>query len=134
MSNPTEKSLTTESPKVTYDALKSLCENNAKYFATDESDYGKRLHKAFLEIVEHIEVMGPMVIKINSVANLYDFDENTPGNGFRSFLSIVDSSISYGLQLSHKVCLKRDNIIFRKGTLTRYSYFKELSRSLQFLL
>lgn len=119
MSNLNEEQPSTHSPKVTHDALKNLCENNATFFAKDESEYGKRLHKAFTDIIGHIDAIGPMVFKINSIAKYYDFDEDTPGNGFRSFLSIVDSSISYGLQLSHKVCLKRDNLLFRKGNMTR---------------
>lgn len=121
MSNVYEDS-EVKSPKVTHDALKNLCENNITFFAKDESEYGQRLHKAFQDIIKHINAIGPMVNKINSVAKHYDFDEDTPGNGFRSFLTIVDSSISYSLQVSHKVCLKRDNLLFRKGNMTRYIF------------
>lgn len=110
---------TAESLKVTHDALRILCENNLAFFAKDDSDYGKRLHKAFTDIIDHIKTIGPMVLEIGSIVKYYDFDDDTPGNGFRSFLLIVDASISYGLQLSHRVCVKRDNIIFRKGSITR---------------
>lgn len=120
MSQSTENISTKESPKVTHDALKNLCENNAAYFANDNSEFGRRLHKAFNEIIEHINTINPMVIEVNSIVKYYDFDEETPGNGFRSFLVVVDASVSYGLQLCHKVCLKRDKIMFRKGTMTRY--------------
>lgn len=119
MSFISENILPKESPKVTHDALINLCENNAAYFANDDSEFGRRLHKAFTEIIEHINNIAPMYCDINSIVKHYDFDEDTPGNGFRSFLIVVDASVSYGLQLSHKVCLKRDKLIFRKGNITK---------------
>lgn len=108
-----------ESIKVVDDALKDLCQNNATYFSTDETEIGQRLTRAFNDIIQHVTEIEPMVEQINQVAALYDFDEHTPGNGFRSFLSVVRGSVTYTIQMSSRVCLKRDNILFRKSNIVR---------------
>lgn len=46
---------------------------------------------------------------------LYDFDDQTPGNGYRSFVIIAQISIKHALQLCNYVAVNKDFIIFRKG-------------------
>ncbi|CAG4953093.1 unnamed protein product [Colias eurytheme] len=98
-----------------YEALKDSCQNNAQYFQPDESENGQRLYQGFMTLIDHIETVWPLVDRVRKVAPTYDFDAKSPGNGYRSFVSVVDSCILHGLKLSRQVCTGRDALLFRKG-------------------
>ncbi|XP_045499576.1 hormone-sensitive lipase isoform X2 [Colias croceus] len=98
-----------------YEALKESCQNNAQYFQPDESENGQRLYQGFVTLIDHIETVWPLVDRVRKVAPTYDFDAKSPGNGYRSFVSVVDSCILHGLKLSRQVCTGRDALLFRKG-------------------
>ncbi|CAG9583324.1 unnamed protein product [Danaus chrysippus] len=111
-----------------YEALKDSCQNNASYFQPDDSENGQRLYQGFMTLIDHIDTVWPLVDHVRKVAPLYDFDAKSPGNGYRSFVSVVDSCVLNGLKLSRQVCTGRDALLFRKG------YFvKEVESSGQLL-
>lgn len=99
--------------------LQDLCINNAEYFATDSSENGQRLYISFMCIRDTIASISPKITHITREAPHFDFDENTPGNGYRSFLSVLSSAVNYAIQLNKKVCLKRETTFFRKTQLTK---------------
>lgn len=99
--------------------LKNLCAKNAEYFAKDSSENGQRLYISFLAIKEGVEQIWPTVSKVRDVSPKYDFDENTPGNGFRSFVSVFDSAIKYAIELNKKIISKRDSLLFQKAFVTK---------------
>lgn len=119
MSEYVNKGKTEENQEITHEALKDLCTNNALYFKDDNTENGQRLYTAFLAINDNIENIWPIILRIRSVASDYDFDENTPANGYRSFLKIFYSAVNYGIQLNKNVCLKRDSVLFRKAFFTK---------------
>jgi hormone-sensitive lipase len=96
------------------DALISLCESNAEVFRLDDSESGQRLSAAFYAMTDHISTLRPLIEQVRAVAPSYDFDSNTPGNGYRSFVTIVDSFIIHGMGLARKVEASKKNIFFRK--------------------
>ncbi|XP_023945668.2 hormone-sensitive lipase isoform X2 [Bicyclus anynana] len=98
-----------------YEALKDSCQNNATYFQPDDSENGQRLYQGFMTLIDHIDTVWPLVDHVRKVAPLYDFDAKSPGNGYRSFVSVVDSCVLHGLKLSRQVCTGRDALLFRKG-------------------
>ncbi|KAJ0176026.1 hypothetical protein K1T71_008200 [Dendrolimus kikuchii] len=98
-----------------YEALKDSCQNNATYFQPDDSENGQRLYQGFMTLIDHIDTVWPLVDHVRKVAPLYDFDTKCPGNGYRSFVSVVDSCVLHGLKLSRQVCTGRDALLFRKG-------------------
>lgn len=71
--------------KLNHEELKELCSANSEYFAKDSSENGQRLYLSFLAIIDNIDLIWPKVLNIRKVAADYDFDEETPGNGYRSF-------------------------------------------------
>lgn len=99
--------------------LSESCSNNAIYFSTDSSENGQRLYISFLSIIDHLEQLTPKIEKIESCMHKFDFNENTPGNGYRSFISIVEGAIIYALDLALKIQQKRDSVLFRKTSLTK---------------
>ncbi|XP_061718416.1 hormone-sensitive lipase [Cydia pomonella] len=102
-----------------YEALKDSCQNNATFFQPDDSENGQRLYQGFMTLIDHIDTVWPLVDHVRKVAPQYDFDATSPGNGYRSFVSVVDSCVLHGLKLSRQVCTGRDALLFRKGYFVR---------------
>lgn len=102
-----------------YQVLKDLCMNNAQYFQQDETENGQRLHAGFLVLIDQVDMITPMVDEVRNVAPQFDFDEDTPGNGYRSFVSVVDMCVQHGVKLSRLVCDSRDSFLFRKSFYMR---------------
>lgn len=99
--------------------LKELCTVNADYFARDSSENGQRLYICFLAIKDELDLLWPKMLLIQEQVHYYDFDENTPGNGYRSFLSVASLAINYAKELSANVEAKKDSVLFRKSTMTK---------------
>lgn len=99
--------------------LKKLCLENAECFTKDSSENGQRLYISLLSIRDTVEQIWPTVTRLRDVASKYDFDENTPGNGFRSFIGVFDSAINYAIELNKKVAAKKDGLIFIKNFVAK---------------
>ncbi|GBP41813.1 Hormone-sensitive lipase [Eumeta japonica] len=102
-----------------YEALKESCYNNATYFQSDDTENGQRLYEGFMTLIDHIDSVWPLVDHVRKVAPSYDFDVSCPGNGYRSFVSVVDSCVLHSLKISRVVCTSRDALLFRKGHFVR---------------
>ncbi|KRT79495.1 hypothetical protein AMK59_6970 [Oryctes borbonicus] len=113
------KKSNSENTNVTHEALKDLCTNNAVYFKEDNTENGQRLYTAFLAVNDNIEKIWVISARLKAIVSDYDFDENTPANGYRSFLGVIDSAVQYGIQLNRTVCLKRESVLFRKAFFTK---------------
>ena len=113
-------SFTTASPVYAmYKVLKDLCLNNAQFFQQDESENGQRLHAGFLALIDQVDMITPMVDEVRKVAFKFDLDENTTGNGYRSFVAVVDICVQHGVRLSRLVCDSRESFLFRKSFYMR---------------
>lgn len=105
---------------INFDTLKELCQNNANYFLNDNSENGQKLYCCFLLMKESVDKLLPIITELQVIVPKYDFDEKTPGNGCRSFLITINYAILHGIQVNKRVCLKRDSVLFRKSTITKY--------------
>lgn len=99
--------------------LKSLCTSNADFFSKDRSENGQRLYISFLAIIDAIEALYPKVVDIGKRAEEFDFDENTPGNGYRSYINVFSIAVKYAIDLSQKIMWRRSSLLFRKTVLTK---------------
>lgn len=73
------------------------------------------LRQNFQEIWELAEEISEVVEQINGFAGAYDFDEKTLGNGYRSFVFIVEKAVERVLKISKSLQKKRENVFFRKS-------------------
>lgn len=73
----------------------------------------------YIGIVDQVNSILPLVADIEKIMQLYDFDENIPGNGYRSFVVIAQASFKHAIQLCKYVALNKDSLIFRKGVYTK---------------
>lgn len=99
-----------------YGVLEDLCENNADYFKNDTSNVGKNIRSTVLSIATNVDTVKPLVEHFRSIYAAYDFDENTPGNGYRSYVTMVDNFVVYGIKINRQVCQSRNSYFFRRGT------------------
>lgn len=87
-----------------------ICEN--RDFFGNNGDKFKNLTLTLSELNESVENLFPKVSKISLIAPEYDFDAETPANGFHSFVDFFTSAIKE----IHEICLKlkssRSNKIF----------------------
>lgn len=112
-----------------YHDLENLCLKNAVFFKDDPSERGQRLHAALLAWIDWIHLAKELVDKIRVFMHEYDFDEHTPGNGYRSFVIVTGACIDYGLKILQNLTATRGTMFFRKKF-----YMKEVESCSQLLL
>ncbi|XP_060948937.1 lipase, hormone-sensitive a isoform X2 [Limanda limanda] len=83
--------------KVVFAALETVCEDNfSALCGSSESPHGtsaSRLVTCLREIQGHGRALEPVVASLNAVYHLYDFDEQTPGNGYRTLVKVLQSCL-----------------------------------------
>lgn len=98
-----------------------MLEDNIAHFKNDDSEHGQRLHSGFVVLKENLNKVTVLSESVKKEAPLYDFDSDTPGNGFRSFNNIVQQATVCVFDLCKQVCTTRDSILrFRKGHFVRW--------------
>lgn len=100
---------------VLYDALADICQNNVKYFECDDSEMGQRFLCAFRGIIDHVTVARQFVAKITTFVHEYDFDENTPANGYRSYIKATQACINHTVKVCKYIAQNRSYLLFRKN-------------------
>ncbi|CAG0903634.1 unnamed protein product [Cyprideis torosa] len=109
-------------PPSSSELLRQLYEHvqeQVEYFKNDSSHTGQKLYDGFLLILKELEEIDRKLPGLRQVSQEFDFDEETPGNGYRSFLLIVDKAMAHCLDLSQKIELKRTGRLFKKGFYSR---------------
>lgn len=121
MTNPNNVTVRSESDvnldkhKYKIDTLKELCSNNAEHFAKDSSENGQRLFISFLAMKEVVDQMWPKIVNIEARVDEFDYDKDTPGNGYRSYLLVIQMAIELCINVNERVLQKKDSVLFRKG-------------------
>lgn len=96
-------------------ALRDMCRANVEYFTSHQDENSVRIKAALLAILEHLDQLQPLYREIAKVAPHFDFDEETPGNGYRSFLLLIDRCIMHSGQICRKMYYQKDSMLFRKS-------------------
>lgn len=103
-----------------YDELGELCKENIIYFTTDERNGSTAIALSFEQLFENIGCIKPLVYELRNVCHLYDFDPSIPGNGYRSYVTVVDLFIVHCIKICNQIAANRDNYFFRKSFYTKY--------------
>ncbi|XP_030566325.1 hormone-sensitive lipase [Drosophila novamexicana] len=111
-----------------YHKLYADCQEHAAYFAKDHTEYGQRLHAAQIAWQDFIVLANRLVLQIEAFAHEYDFDECTPGNGYRSFIYVTNACITHGRSICQQLLATRATLFFRKKF-----YMKEVEACSQLL-
>lgn len=97
------------------DELIRMSVSNVEFYKLDQSSIGVKLHMIFSNIIELIEKSLPVINVIERLAGVYDFDENTRGNGYRSFVYIFDCAAIHTEKICRYIADNRGNLLFRKS-------------------
>ncbi|GMT07176.1 hypothetical protein PENTCL1PPCAC_29350, partial [Pristionchus entomophagus] len=92
-----------------------LSKDNADHFCKCPTwtGYGSRIIECCTEIKDAMPKLEDVVSQLQEVAPRYDFDEKTPGNGYRSLVCIADTVLLHLVSLL-KLCVEqRTQIMFR---------------------
>lgn len=122
MTNPNNVNVRSESGAVNLDkqeykinTLKIISTQNAEHFVKDTTENGQRLFISFSSMNEAVDQMWPKIIYIEGRVEEFDFDKDTPGNGYRSYLRVVKLAIELCITVNERVAQKKDSVLFRKG-------------------
>ncbi|XP_017757856.1 PREDICTED: hormone-sensitive lipase-like isoform X2 [Eufriesea mexicana] len=96
-------------------ALRELCHANAEYFGSHQDENSVRIRAALMAILDHLVQLQPLYKEISRIAPLFDLDVQTPGNGYRSFLVLIDKCIIHSRSICHQIYCQKDSIFFRKS-------------------
>ncbi|KAH6931092.1 hypothetical protein HPB50_022202 [Hyalomma asiaticum] len=93
--------------------LLSLIEDNVYFFECARSDFGQRFSSQFGDLHDAVMQLRDDCALIARKAHLYDFDADTPGNGYRTCLIIVNRFLPICIKLCRHVVASRDSMFFR---------------------
>ena len=95
--------------------LITMCMNNVEHYTTDKSFAGTRLCFNFEKMKDYLDKSVPVIKEIEEFAPYYDYDENTPGNGYRSFVFIFECALKYAMKTCQYITENRASLLFRKN-------------------
>ena len=95
-------------------ALRELSRANSKYFTPHQDESGIRISAAHSVLTDYLNELRPLYKEIVKIAPSFDFDEDTPGNGYRSFLVLIDKCILHCGSVCRQIYQQRDSMLFRK--------------------
>lgn len=96
-----------------WNTLRKLCHASVEYFMSSNNENSVRIKAALLVILEQLDELLPLYNEIAKFASHFDFDEETPGNGYRSFLSMVDKCIIHSEQVCRQMYDQKDSMFSR---------------------
>ncbi|XP_071806435.1 hormone-sensitive lipase-like [Asterias amurensis] len=101
--------------------LRQLVINNIEHYQKSRSSTGEKFFTIFCVIEQESDALRPAIETLEAIAPRFDFDEKTPGNGYRSLIRVVDCCVEKLIQISRYVAVNRDSMLFRSS-----HYLKEL--------
>ncbi|XP_002733228.1 hormone-sensitive lipase-like [Saccoglossus kowalevskii] len=98
-----------------FKTLRSLCIDNIEYFQRSKSQYKDRYFTAFCVIMQTADATEPLLEGFQRIVHHFDFDENTPGNGYRSLLHVVFCCIKKLIETAKYIKNGRSGLMFRSS-------------------
>lgn len=95
--------------------LSNMCVSNSDYFQNDNTLIGSRLLTSFNGLKENLEKSVMLIEMIGNFSHEYDFDENTKGNGYESFVHIYHAAVNYSMRIAKYITDNRGRLLFRKN-------------------
>uniref|UniRef100_A0A914Q949 Hormone-sensitive lipase n=1 Tax=Panagrolaimus davidi TaxID=227884 RepID=A0A914Q949_9BILA len=93
--------------------LKQLALDNDAFFRNSSSTYGSRLAECCQEIALSSDLVQDLVKQMLVVSSKCDYDKHTPGNGYRSLISVCDMAVCQLISILRDCSQNRSNIMFR---------------------
>lgn len=85
----------------------------------DHFDKNNTLCSALKQLKNTVECCASAVAEVRKFVSDYDFDDENPANGYRSFIDVFASAIKRTLEVSNRLIKGRGSIIFRADNYTK---------------
>lgn len=108
-----------ENTESQWDTLRKLCHASVEYFTSHQNEKNMELKDVLGVILRLLDELQSLYDEIAKFASHFDFDEKTPGNGYRSYLTIVDKCITYSEKTCRKMYRQRNSMFFRRSHHTK---------------
>lgn len=92
-----------------YDLI-ALIDDNVEFFAKTKSSKDVSAKLVVLKLA-FIDATKP-IDKIKLFASEYDFDQDCPGNGYRSFVYIYEAAVNGAINICNRLIRRREKILF----------------------
>ncbi|XP_014253719.1 hormone-sensitive lipase isoform X2 [Cimex lectularius] len=116
-------------------ALKEIALDQKLHFERCCHESDKRMVEAFLVILENLEPMEMLFEYLASKAALYDWDEDVPGNGYRTMLKLAILVVKGAKNLSHEIQAVRTSMFFRRESyLSKITSYSQGLKTIRVLL
>lgn len=103
--------------KVVFAALQTVCEDNiAIMCGPSDLPYGaaaERLVTCVRQIQEHGRALEPVVASFTTIFHHYDFDAQTPGNGYRTLVKVLESCLLHIIDKGRYILSNYNSAFFR---------------------
>ncbi|KAF3834308.1 hypothetical protein F7725_025512 [Dissostichus mawsoni] len=102
--------------KSVFASLETVCEDNIAFLCGSDLPYGavaKRLVTCLRQIQEHGQALKPVVVSFTAVFHHYDFDAQTPGNGYRTLVKVLLSCLLHIIHKGRYIASNYNSAFFR---------------------
>ncbi|XP_053124571.1 hormone-sensitive lipase isoform X2 [Hemicordylus capensis] len=96
-----------------FQTLHMLAEDNMAFFQESSTETSRRFVAAFTAIREHARCLEPLLGHFATIYHIFDLDEHTPANGYRSLAQTVRCCLAHIIHKSRYVAANRRSIFFR---------------------
>lgn len=96
-----------------YEMLTTMVRANVEYFREVQTETGSKILAHLNSMHELLPTVEASANRIISSAHLFDFDSETPANGFRSIVSVTDRFVPLAAKLCRALQMKRGSPFFR---------------------
>lgn len=96
------------------EGLFAVAQDNLDFFRAIERSCYNDFVQIFESIVNNLGVIDKIANEVKTFAPEFDFDESSPGNGYRTFLYFYEKCLHRLLKICSKVQAKRQSIFFSK--------------------
>ncbi|XP_070620158.1 hormone-sensitive lipase isoform X8 [Erythrolamprus reginae] len=96
-----------------FQTLLTLAEDNMAFFQNVPTETGQRFLATFTTIREHARSLEPLLDHFSTIYHIFDLDEQTPANGYRSLAQTVRCCVAHIIHKSRYVAANRRSIFFR---------------------
>ncbi|XP_066575444.1 hormone-sensitive lipase isoform X2 [Amia ocellicauda] len=103
--------------RAVFSAVYEVCDDNITFFSSPEGGAGMgaagRLVHALTQIQSHAHSLEPVVGGFSALCHVFDFDPQTPANGYRSLLKVVRSCLLHIVHKGRYITTNRRSIFYR---------------------
>lgn len=102
------------------DELHRLATENLEYFRKLPVESGSKFYEGFSSLIRNVELILPVIKKVEKIAVDYDFDDITPGNGFHSFADVCLIAARKAAEICKNIRGSREKFYFRQSHYEKY--------------